>query len=290
VSDLRAAGPEVIQLLHLLDQIEDDLRKLEHDGVDIRAEQTRFDTVQRQLRRRKRRFLSEVRGALEEERSDEQPAHTRWWWYLDQRAAKERRQKLLRIALGAGAIVALLIVVWLAYERFIAPPPSVRTAFRQIETGKAHVQEGNLQAGIEAFEAATGLMPDDAEAWLWKGVLHSQTGQPAEAEDAFSAGEALHESRCDFLLNRGRIYLQVGDVKRAEADAKTAIAECPDSGWGYYLQAGIAVQRKDYAAALAHVNRAAELAQEVGDAQLEAMARTQQARLTKMVLMPTAAP
>lgn len=290
VSTLRGTGPEALQLLHLLDEIDDELSQLEHRKGDVRVERTNLETIQRRLKDRQRRFLREVGGALERERARIEPARGRWWWYLDEAAAKERRRKVLRIGAGAIAVIASLTVAWLAYQRFLAPPPEVSQAYRQMESGKRQLEEGDAIEALAAFSTAATLTPDDPEPWLWKGVVHHQLDAVNEAEEAFDAARRLYDTRFDFVLNRGRVYLQTGAIEQAESDVETALAINPDSGWGYYLRAGIAVRRGDLAAALADLEEAARLAEESGDAELQAMTSTQRASLLRMMAVPTATP
>jgi tetratricopeptide (TPR) repeat protein len=281
VSNLRGAGSDPLQLLHAFDQIEDGLSHLERRDVDVRVERTNFEAIQRQLRDRKRRFLKEAGGTLQEERRRIEPARSRWWWYLDQAAAKERWRRLRRLGTGGATVLALLAVAWLAYKRFLAPPPEVGQAYRQMELGRRQVEEEDFRGALTAFKAASELTPDDPEPWLWKGVIHDKLNGSGAAQNAFEIARRLYDTPFDFILNRGRVYFQAGDVEQAEADVETAMQLNPDSGWCYYLRAGIAVRNGDPGAALDDLNRATTLAEENGDAQLQALANTQIAGLMK---------
>ncbi len=285
VYDLRGAAPQVLKLLHLLDQAAEALAELEAAGMDVRAERVRFETVQRQLRRRQGRFLAGAGAALREERAAVQPDRVRWWWFLDEAVALQRRQQLRRVLVWALVAVILLAVTWLVYDRFIAPPPHVRQAFHHSTTGGRLVEEGDLRAALAEFEAAAVLNPDDPDPWLWQGVIHFELNELDRAELAFEAARSLYETDLDFLLDRGMTYLRVGDLDAANADVEQAILENPDAGSGYYLRASIAGERGDYPAAIADLERAEELAHAAGDMQLEATARTQRAMV--MQLLPS---
>lgn len=290
VSNLRGAGSDALELLHLLDEVAGGLIELEEGGVDVRAERTRLEMVQSQLRRRKGQFLSEVDGALREEREEVQPNRARWWWFLDEIAARQRRRRLRRAVLAVVGAVVLLAAGWLAYDRFIAPPRSVRQAFRHKETGKSLLDQGELSAALDEFDAATALTPDDPEAWVWKGVLKTQLNEPDEARTAFDRARPLYEAEASFLLDRGSAYLRAGDLGAAQADADQVIAEDPESGWGYYLRAGVKTARGEFSAAVDDLRRAAELARAAGDAKLEAYARTKLAPLLESVQSQTPTP
>lgn len=290
LASLPGTGPEGLQILHAFDQIEDGLSQLERRDCDVRVERASFEAVQRQLRERRRRFLQEVGGALQEERNHVEPARSNWWWYLDEVAAEERWRRLRRLGAGAIVVLTLLAAAWFGYKHFLAPPPEIGQAFRQMEAGRRQVGEGALRQALISFEVATELTPDDPEPWLWTGVLHDQLDDSDAAENAFATARRLYEGPFDFILNRGRVYLQAGDVAKAEADVKTAMALNPDSGWPYYLRAGIAMRDNDPGAALADLSRAATLAEENGDAQLQTLATTQRAGVMKLLPAATEAP
>ncbi|MDY6874740.1 MAG: hypothetical protein SWK90_00830 [Chloroflexota bacterium] len=281
VINLRDTGPQVLELLHLLDQIAQGLAEFD-SGVDVRAERARFETVQRQLRRRQRRFLTEAGASLREKRAAVQPDQSRWWWFLDEAVTRQRRRKMCRRLVGVLVVFAFLLVAWQVYDRFIAPPPQVRQAFRHSSDGEMLVEEWNLPAALAEFEMAAALTPDDPELWLWQGVIHFELGESGDAEAAFDTARALYETEFDFLLARGMTYLRVGDLAAASADAEQAIVESPNSGWGYYLRASISLGEGDRDAALADLERAEELAHAGGDTQLEAYARTQRAMVIQL--------
>jgi len=293
VVNVRYMGTRALELLHLMDQIADGLEQLKAAGTDVRAEETRFETVQLQLQSRKRLFVSRVRPALEEERRLVQPGAERWWWYLDVAVAEERRRRLRRALITAGVVLAVLAVLWVVYDRFIAPPPNVRQAFQRSSDGEALVEAGDLEGALAQFQQAAALDPTDADHLVWVGVVYQQLGQPDKAEEAFRAARALLNSDLELLMSRGMKYLRVGNIEAAEADAEQAIAQNPRSGWAYTLRSGVAAAKGDYVTAIDALDTAAELANQAGDTQLEAYARTQRAMLIQLQAaqpLPTATP
>lgn len=290
VANLRGVGPQVLELLHLLDQVAEMLVELEATGMDVRAEHVRFETVQRQLYRRQGRFLAEAGAVFQEERAAVQPDRARWWWFLDETLAQQRRYQLRRSLTWGLVVVFLFVVAWLVYDRFIAPPPHVTQAFQHSARGQALVGQWDLQAALAEFEAAAALTPDDPRLWLWQGVILVQLGKLDDAQVAFDTARFLYETDFDFLLGRGTLYLHVGDLAAASADIEQAILENPDSGQGYYLRARIATERGDYTAAVADLERAAELARAAGDIQLALTARTQRAKVIRLLMSQQSTP
>lgn len=284
IADLGDEGQQTIQLLHSLDRIEDGLQNLASHNADLRVEQTRFERLLQQVRRHRRRIVRSDRDAIESARSQDLPDASRWWWFLDQTVARERRKAWLhRIGLGT-AIVALLAAGWLGYQRFLAPPPEVRKAYGHIESGKSAIDAGNPARAAAQFELARELNPNDPEPWLWGGALCERSGGCADPERLYETAVTLYPSRFDFLLNRGRVYLESGQPEKASLDVKAALALNPDSGWSYYLRAGIAVHNGDYDAALDDLQLAADLADRSGENRLRGMAVTQRAQLVRLHL------
>lgn len=283
VVGLRGTGVKALELLHLLDQADQGLRELQDLGADVRAEKARFETVSRQLRGRKKNFVAEV-GAetLREERARTETDEARWWWFLDEAIAEERRRRVRRTLIRVGAAAVILLVAWLVYDNFLAPPPNVREALRLGSDGQALAERGEIEAALAAFEAATELDPTDAEYWVWKGVMHAQLSEEDEAQAAFDTARDLYGPGISFLLGRGMAYLRIGDVEAAYADSEQAAVEYPEEGWAYSLRASVFLAQGDYAAALDDLERAADLAAESGNVQLEAYARTQRAMVIQL--------
>jgi tetratricopeptide (TPR) repeat protein len=277
---LRGAGPQVLELLRLIDRAVDALMELEAAGMDVRPEHLRLKTVQQRLRRQQSRFVTEVGVALQEERAALQPDRARWWWFLDEAVAQERKGRLRQRLTWTGVAASVLVVAWLVYDHLLAPPPEVRQAIRHSSSAESLVLEGDLRAALAEFEAAAALDPDVPEYWVWMGVLHVVLDEAHDAEEAFETARSLYGTDSDFLLQRTQSYLMVGDLDAASLDVEQAIREAPDSGIGYYVRALVAEQRGDYVAAIADLERAGELAREAGDVQLEGIVRL------KLALMP----
>jgi cytochrome c-type biogenesis protein CcmH/NrfG len=288
VAGVRKAGPEIVELLHLLDRIAEDLERLEAGGMDVRVERSRFGAVQSQLERHKGRFLARAGEAFKEAREAAQPEQAHWWWFIDAEWREERKQRIRRVLIVGAVVVFLLVVGVLVHEFFIAPPPEIRQAMKHESGGERLARdEGNLEAALAEFETAAELNPDKPSYWVWIGVLRMELEDADAAEEAFAAARSLYETNFDFLLARAWTYRDLGDLDAAAVDVEQAILENPDSGWGYYARHAIAVSRGDYQAALDDLEKASELAQASGDVELEAMARIQRAMVLQMLSVPS---
>jgi tetratricopeptide (TPR) repeat protein len=294
VANLRKAGPQVVELLNLFDEIDDGLKALEVAGMDVRVERSRFETVQSQLDRHKGRFLSKVGKAFDKAREAAQPDRERWWWFVDEEWAQERRQKLRRTLTVGAVVVGVLVIAGVLYQFLLAPPPEKRAAWRRESQGEYLVrEEKDFEAALVEFEAANALLPDEPEYWVWIGVLRLKLEDEEGAEEALAVARSLYPANAYFLLKRAEVYRDVGDLDAAMADADQAVLEDPDLAWAYYTRHSIHLERGDPRAALADLEKADELAQESGDSQLEAMARYQQALVMQMISaspLPTPSP
>jgi tetratricopeptide (TPR) repeat protein len=295
VCNLRKAGPrQAVELLHLFDKIADGLGDLEAAGMDVRAEKSRFETVQRQFDRDKGRFLSNAGKAFHEVRQAEQPGRERWWWFVDEEWTQERRHKLRRVLSIGGIAAGVLVIVGVLYVLFLAPSPEERAALRSESQGEYLVREqGDLEAALAEFEAASRLLPGNAEYWVWIGVLRLELGDVAGGEAALATARSLYPSQANFLLQRAEVYRDVGNLDAALVDADQAILEDPDFAWAYYARHSIYLERGDLQSALDDLETADELARESGDARLEAAARVQLAIVLQMISaspLPTSTP
>ena len=163
--NMRGAGAnEAVRLLEDLDRIQALFPQLGARGVDLRPEQVRWEAVQGAVRRHSadiRRELKPLGGlaALRERRS---PPEANWWWRLDEIDRANMRRRLARIL---TVVMALVIIIggglWL-FDYFYPGDPQMREfQARSLKADQA-VEQGDLAAAIENYEAARDIYPQDA--------------------------------------------------------------------------------------------------------------------------------
>ena len=197
---------------------------------------------------------------------------------------QERKKKLRRTLIIGLSVIGLLVVAGLIYYFFLAPPFEIRQAIRHERRGEYLARdEGDLEAALAEFEAANAFDPANPGYLVWIGVLRSELGDTDAGEEAFASARALYETDAIFLSKRTEVYRDVGNLEAAITDIDQAIAENPDWGWLYYTRHTVNLELGDYWAAFEDLETADELAQEAGDAQLEAMSRMQKAMVMQML-------
>jgi tetratricopeptide (TPR) repeat protein len=275
LANLQGAGASVVEVLPLLDRAATQVEALEEAGVDVRVERSRLDAAWEKLRRRAGRFTREAGPAVAQARERGEGDLRRPWWNIDRTYAVSWRRRIVRLALAGLAFLLLLAGGWWAYQRYLAPPPEVREAIRYRYRAEEEIAAGDLERARELFESVVQLRPDDPETWIFLGVLRQETGDIRAAESAYAEARALGVEERTFLFRRGLDFLEVGNLAAAAADAQATIEQDPEWGYGYYLRGVIAERREEFEAAVADLERAAELAHAAGDTELESVARAE---------------
>ena len=156
---------ELLDLLKQLDALAAGYAELSTTGVDLRAEQTRLQTVHGILADKDRivarAFAS--RGGMEAVRAEVNPPEDHHWWYLDQRLAQRRAQRLKRIAWSSlfGAVVLAILIP--LYVRFLRPDEATRQRLEYTFDGESSLQAGEYAAALQAYQKAQQVAPDDPE-------------------------------------------------------------------------------------------------------------------------------
>lgn len=278
VVNLRGTGADALKLLLDLDRIDLLWPLLETQGVDLRPELGRWETLQAALRRYAPRLVSEMRvvGGLPAARRARHPDdQAAWWWFLAEQVQAQRTRALARtgITLGGTALIAGLLY-YLIFRVLFPVDPNLRAAIEAQNAGELKITTQNDYAGaLIDFRRATELRPGDPDTWLRVGCTLVGLGDTYGAEEYFRRAQVLLADDLAFRLSRAPACLLLGMVDYAEADLRAVIAINPEIALAHYYLSNILESRQAFSEALAALERAAELADRSQDNQLVAMAR-----------------
>jgi len=96
-----------------------------------------------------------------------------------------------RLWLTAFLFVVLAVVLVILYQH-------IRAGHIQAAEGRKDYDAGKFDLAEGAYARATGLDPNNAEAWYWLGISRKNQGRSAEAADALAKATALNPDRLDW--------------------------------------------------------------------------------------------
>jgi len=264
---LKGSGAEAIRLLALMDRVQSLFDQLGAKGLDLRPEQSRWETVERQLYSRAALLVRELQtsGGLARLREATRPTRDHWWWFLDEEVRHRRQQALKRMAVRGIVALLILVVAGLLYQRFLAPDPLTRQALLLNERAERAIQEGHLEEALAEYETLRELTPYDSQVFLHLGVLYETLGQDTDAAQAYASASTLLDSQEDFFLQWGMVYLDLGQWESARARAGEALALNSESARGHFILGSSYEAQGQISEAVDALQRAAELARAQGD-------------------------
>ncbi len=279
--DLDGAGGDVIDLLRRRDKIGEEVSRLESEGLDLRPERTRIETIDNILSREANTIASEARaaGGLQAARKEEHPPESHWWWYLDEFVAEKRRKKIIKTATIVVSVLVVLITGNFLMDRFFGPSPQEKEARIYVNEAEQQFREGNYQQAIEEYERAVAITPSDGQAQAALGVLYELQGRPEEAEEAFRAAEDALGSRLEFLMTLAQTYMTAGEYDTALGKANEATELAPEAPRAYLIRGSIYESMEERAKAIDDFQRSADLAQSAGQDALYVLAKMRLATL-----------
>jgi tetratricopeptide (TPR) repeat protein len=249
---VQLTAQNVERFLLLLDRIEQTFETLDPDGIDLRPEETRWQSLLIRLDTKPQALVGAAAkaGGLAKLRAKHQPAES-FWWHLDAALAQRRRQAARRFVL---TLVTTLIVVVGGYYTLNAIFPPNPAAVRMIEFTSALetlIATGQWDEALRLVEQAQAELPDEVELVLWEVVLARQTGDDVRVADAFARAQALLPDRQPELwVQLGNFYLQAGDLAGANAAGAEAAALAPENPQVTFLLGNLAEAQGDIATAI----------------------------------------
>ncbi|MBN1878022.1 MAG: hypothetical protein JXA33_27620 [Anaerolineae bacterium] len=286
---------EVLVIPMLFDQVYRLLGELKELGGNLQSEQVRFETLSSQLRSCRELFLRKLGGpgALQSARASLAPDVEQWWWFIDQSLVQEKQIQLRRWGQRALIVAAVLVVLVLLYNKFLAPDPALRAQIAHHQAAEQWVQLEDYPSALLEVEQALTYAPEDVELLVFKGTLHVVLEQTAEAEAAFAAARSHSESETMFLMTRAEAYLMFLRSDLALPDIEAVLAMEPESPYGNFLMGRIQQIARNFTEAQLYYEKASTLAGAVDEVELEAMARVYLAQMVMDMMAfvtPTPAP
>ncbi|MGQ9490888.1 MAG: hypothetical protein ACUVS6_09285 [Anaerolineae bacterium] len=288
VVNLRGQAAEALALLLDLDRMAELWPELAAQGVDLRPEEGRWETLQALVRRYAPTVVRELRsmGGLPTLRAQHHPrGEAAWWWFLAEELRTRRARNLTRTALALGGVVgAAALIYFLIFEVFFPVDPALKAALEAQAAAESKITErGDYVGALADFERAAQHRPGDPDTWLRVGCTLYRLGNMAAAQDNFYRAQVLLADPVEFKLARAPICAQLGVEQIAETDLQEVIAADPENAAAYYYLSTILETRGELLQALLAVQRAAELAESQRETELTALARFRTAVLMQQL-------
>lgn len=282
IGGLALASPaDTERLLPLLSDIQVSYDELSRRGVDLRAETNHLDTIHQAMRRKAGLVVRLLRpgGGLAARREQHRPPAEHWWWFLDA-YVHEQQQRMVRNALRTLALVVVVFVALGAvYVAFFQPPYNVRVKMDALAAARTQAEAGNDSGALAKIDAGLAIVPDDEELLLWRGALLRRLGRRPEADAALAAARAKYPDAISYFLNSIPVYMQTGDTQSAQADMTEALRLAPDDERVQLTYGGLLEAQGKRQEALQTYSLAAELAQQHGNTQIEALIKVRMGML-----------
>jgi tetratricopeptide (TPR) repeat protein len=238
---------EALTLLQTLDRAYDLFHELESAGLNLLPERGRFEAIQHSLQNKVRVILRALGGpaALSAYRPQPAPERERWWWYIHEAVAAQNQRRLRQIVIGVTLIILIVGGILLAFETVLAPSPEVVARLEAENDALSFLEDGGYQEALVAVEEGLAAVPDDPGLLTFKGILLELLGQEDEAARSFQAAQAnLAQDPTAFYLGRGQLYMRLGQLDKAENDARLAL-EVDNNSSLAWLILGQALESQD---------------------------------------------
>lgn len=263
--------------LQLLDSIDRRFTQLASSGLDLRPEQTRWNSLQGRLQREAGRVMraADAAGGLASLRARNAPAQG-LWWHLDAVAAADRRRSIRRLGAAIGTAVASLALIWSLFTFVIPADANSVITSEAITELRQLAFEARWEHGLAVIEEAKALLTEpNAELLIWEAVVRGKLGQDARAEEALDEAKALVPSdrQVAFWWTLGMVRLDIGDLEEARAAGREALALDASDPQGYFLLGNVAEVEGDVPAAIELFEKSYQLALESGANELAVIAR-----------------
>lgn len=251
-------------ILIQLDNIEANLEELVVSGMDVRSEESRWQSLLSRISSRPEPLAAAARsaGGMSTLRAKHPPADS-FWWHLDQMVRQKRTRSIRRMMVSLVTIVGGLLLIYWAINFFFPPDPATIARINATSEIERAVIEGDNAAAMAVVEEAKTTLPDEPEILLWEVVLAEQMGDEERAQSVLAqVQELLADNPEGLWITLGNQRLLAADLEGAKAAANEIVAINPDNGQAYFLLGGAAEAEGDILAAIDYFGKTADLTEE----------------------------
>jgi tetratricopeptide (TPR) repeat protein len=276
--------PESIAGLYAdLDRIFELWPQLAKDGIDLRPEAGRWETIQALVQKKLRLILRRARpsGGLAVARAQRGAVSPEaWWWRADEIVRRQDVARVKRFVVTVVVAAAVLFGGSKVFNYFFPQDPLVMAATSSLTDGQRKIQNRQDYAGaLVAFQKALQFTPNDPDAILWAACTQEELGQTAEAEAGYSRARQLIGDEQRFRLTRVPIYSQLNMSDQALADINAVTKVDPENAQAYYYLANLYENQNQLREAAAALQTASDLSEKQNKLELTAMSRYRMAML-----------
>ncbi len=276
VVNLAHTGARALDLLLNLDRLAELWPQLEAQGVDLRPELGRWETLQATVRRNAPALLGELRavGGLPAARAARHPgSEASWWWYLAEETRGKAQRHWLRTGLIVAGVALVGVALVLALRTFFPVDPAIEMAQARQTAGETKIKEqGDFAGALADFASAASYRPGEVDNWIRLGCVQQKLGD-ADAEASFAKARSLLGSDVELRLLRATVFTDFGLLDEAQVDLDAVLAVEPDNPLAYYYLATLLEARQQYQEAMSALIRSSELAEQAKISELAVMAR-----------------
>ncbi|MCJ7701486.1 MAG: hypothetical protein MUO62_07885 [Anaerolineales bacterium] len=290
LTKLNETTPEsALEILTFFDQADQILDELQERGMTASSERGQIETISAQFRKKRELFIRRIGGpeALALARKEHQPQEDRWWWYVDKSLAVENKEKTLRLGRNFVILAVVLLIAGLLYNQFLAPDPAVQASYGHRQQAETSLMEGKFDEALKEVQDALELTPNYGDLYVLEGVILEALERPEEALESYAKAQENIESQDQFHTQRAIINLMMGNAEQALVDSEMAIQLNPDSALSYLTKAQAYEMMGDISKAIDSFEEADEVAQRIGNYQLQAIIRVGLANVYQRISIPT---
>jgi len=295
-----------ISLGSLLDQLEIDLSHLGQQNPDqahrmmlkmdvaaqkisdmlaahnpVGAESAQFDYLVDSVTKNCSALVRDFGGkeALIKLRETNLPATENSWWFADYTLETQTRKTIKNFAVTLAFLIVIIGAAMVLYNTFLKPDPAVIARYnREMEVDQA-LAKNDFPTALAAVNQALAIGGDTSSLLILRGVVETLMGKPDQATIDFQTAEAQIGDRSIFLLTRAETWIKAGQFDPGLQDAEEAVQLDPTSPQALFYFGKANEMKQNYNVALAAYQKASDLAEQQGKAELNATIRITMAML-----------